>query len=159
MAKLRVEKFVDADRHRVCELARLAHEESLFGDIPFSERKFYASFDNTIEEPDVFLGLKVHLDGKIVGFCYAQLGGFYIGEDAKVVTVISLVTDPDVRAKVVGGKAALRLVKGIELWAKTMKANHVLFHVTSGTDPVGADRFFRKLGMRTLGGNYAETIM
>ena len=158
MGQVRVEKFVDADRYRVCELARMAHEESLFGDIPFSETKFFAQFDNTIEEPHEFLGLKVHLDGHIIGFCYAQLGGFYIGEGAKIVTVISLVTDPEVRAKVLGGKAALKLTKGIEVWAKAMGAAHVMYHVTSGTSPVGSDRFFRRLGMRTLGGNYFKSL-
>ena len=158
MAKLRVDRVVDADRAKICDLARLAHEESLFKDIAFSEAKFFKAFDNTLHEPDTYLGLKVSLRDEIVGFCYALLGGYYIGDDAKVVTVITIAISPEARSKILGGKAALRLTRGIEIWAKGMGASYVLYHATSGTNPTSSDRFFRKLGMTTLGGNYGVRL-
>lgn len=158
MAKLRVDRVVEVDRKKVCGLARLAHEESLFKDIAFSEAKFFKAFDNTLHEPDIYLGLKVSLGDEIVGFCYALLGGYYIGEDAKVVTVITIAIAPETRSKVLGGKAAMRLTRGIEIWAKSMGATYVLYHATSGTNPTSSDRFFRKLGMTTLGGNYGVRL-
>lgn len=158
MAKLRVDRVVEADRQKVCDLARLAHEESLFKDIAFSEAKFSKAFDNTLHEPDTYLGLKVSLEDEIVGFCYALLGGYYIGEDARVVTVITIAIAPETRSKILGGKAALRLARGIEIWAKGMGASYVLYHATSGTNPTNSDRFFRKLGMTTLGGNYGVRL-
>ena len=139
-------------------MARLAHEESLFKDIAFSEAKFSKAFDNTLHEPDTYLGLKVSLGDEIVGFCYALLGGYYIGEDARVVTVITIAIAPETRSKILGGKAALRLTRGIEIWAKGMGASYVLYHATSGTNPTNSDRFFRKLGMTTLGGNYGVRL-
>ena len=111
-----------------------------------------------MNEPDIYLGLKVSFGDEIVGFCYALLGGYYIGENAKVVTVITIAIVPKIRSKVLGGKAALRLTRGIEIWAKSMGASYVLYHATSGINPTSSDRFFRKLGMVTLGGNYGVRL-
>ena len=158
MAKLKVERGVEADRQKVCDLARLVHEESLFNDIAFSEAKFFKACDNTLNEPDIYLGLKVSLGDEIVGFCYALLGGYYIGEDAKVVTVITIAIAPKIRSKILGGKAALRLTRGIKIWAKGRGASYVLYHATSGINPTSSDCFFRKLRMTTLGGNYAVRL-
>ena len=123
MVKLKVDRVVEADRRQVCDLARLAHEESFFSDIAFSEAKFFKALDNTLHEPDTYLGLKVSLGDEIVGFCYALLGGYYIGDDAKVVTVITIAVAPETRSRILGGKAALRLTRGIEIWAKGMGGN------------------------------------
>ena len=158
MSNLTVEKVIESDCDVVYRLASLAHGESFFSDIPFSREKFYRAFDNTITEPDTYLGLKISVEGRIVGFCYALLGGFYIGEEAKIVTVITIAVDPIVRTSMLGGKAALKLTRAVELWGKAMNASHVLYHATSGTNPSMSDRFFRKLGMTTLGGNYAKSI-
>lgn len=156
--KLRVSQSVEADRHPSCRLAKLAHEESLFSDIAFSEDKYFQAFENTLKEPTKYLGIKVMLGDQMLGYCYALLGDYYIGEGAKVVTVISVFTDPSVRGKMLGGRVALRLIRGVETWAKGMGAAHVLYHVTSGVNPAGSDRLFRKLGFTTLGGNYSKAV-
>jgi len=158
MAKLRVERVEEADRQKVCDLARLAHEESIFSEIPFSEAKFYKALDNTLEEPSAYLGLKVTLDDAILGYCYAMLGGYYIGDGAKVVTVISIFVDQNVRSSVLGGKVTMHLMRGIEKWGREEGASFVMYHVTSGTDVANVDRFFRKMGMTTLGGNYGNKL-
>ena len=73
-------------------------------------------------------------------------------------TVITIAISPEARSKILGGKAALRLTRGIEIWANGMGASYVLYHATSGTNPTSSDRFFRKLGMSTLGGNYGVRL-
>ena len=158
MARLRVDRVVEADRLKVCDLARLAHAESLFADIVFSEAKFFKAFDKALHETNAYLGLKVSLGNDIVRFCYALLGAYYAGEGTKVVTVITFAITPYTRSSVLGGKAAIRLMRGIEIWAKSMGAIYVLYHVTSGTNPTSSDGFFRKLGMTTLGGNYCVRL-
>ena len=75
MNKLRVNLGVEADGEEICALARNVHEEGIFSEIPFSENKFYRYFQNTIDEPDTYLGLKVFLGDKILGFSYAYIGG------------------------------------------------------------------------------------
>ena len=154
MNKLRVNLGVEADGEEICALARNVHEEGIFSEIPFSENKFYKYFQNTIDEPDTYLGLKVFLGDKILGFSYAYIGGYFIGEGARVVTVNTINVDQSARSGLLGGKIALRLVRGIEVWARKQRANVILYHVTSGKNVANIDRFFRKVGMTTLGGNY-----
>ena len=87
-----------------------------------------------------------------------MIGVTYIGEDARVVTVISIFVDRDSRACILGSKVALRLVRGIEVWGCMHDAHLILYHVTSGRGVTGIDRFFRKAGMTTLGGSYGVRL-
>ena len=154
MTSLAVDRAVEADRGRICELARRAHQESIFADIPFSEDKFHRAFDRILADPARHLGLKAALGHRILGCGYGRLGGHYIGEGARIVTVVSVFVDRPVRSGLLGGKAALGLVRGIEQWSRRQDARLVLYHVTSGRGVAGTDRFFRRMGMTTLGGNY-----
>ncbi|WP_227271570.1 GNAT family N-acetyltransferase [Roseobacter weihaiensis] len=154
-AGLATARTVEAHRTQVCALTRSVHEKSLFGDIPFSDAKLNRAFDKTLKVPERHLGLVVSLDGRVLGCCYCALGDYFIGEGARIVTVNALCVEPEVSDGLLGGKVALRLAKGIEVWARSQQATHILYHVTAGIEIARADRFFRKIGMRQLGGNYA----
>ena len=67
--------------------------------------------------------------------------------------------DQSARSGLLGGKIALRLLRGIEVWARKQRANVIPYHVTSGKNVASTDKFFRKVGMATLGGNYGIRIM
>ena len=129
-----------------------------FSEIPFSKSKFYKYFQNTIDQPDTYLGLKVFLGDKILGFSYAYIGGYFIGDGARGVTVNTINVDQSARSGLLGGKIALRLVRGIEVWARKQRANVIPYHVTSGKNVASTDRFFRKVGMTILGRNYGIRI-
>ncbi|GFE63139.1 hypothetical protein [Litoreibacter roseus] len=150
--------MVEADRSEICELARLAHEGTVFADMQFSTKKFSTRFDDTINKPEHYLGLAVKSSGKSVRFCCASLGGYYIGDNANVVTVNVIATERKVRSTMLGGRAVIMLQRGIEEWARTHNAKFVLYHVTSGMNASNLDRFFRKSGLKTLGGNYGYAI-
>ncbi|WP_299681384.1 hypothetical protein [uncultured Roseobacter sp.] len=149
------------ERHRekVRDLMRAAHEKSVFGDIPFSDAKFDRAFDNTLHASGQYLGLVVTLGDRVLGSCYCALGGYFIGEGGRIVSVTTFNIDPGCGTGLLGGKAALRLAKGIEVWAQSQQATHVLYHVTGGIEIGRADRFFRKIGMKTLGGNYGKRVI
>jgi hypothetical protein len=66
--------------------------------------------------------------------------------------------DQSARSDVLGGKIALRLLRGIEVWARKQRANVIPYHVTSGKNVASTDRFFRKVGMTILGRNYGIRI-
>ena len=66
--------------------------------------------------------------------------------------------DQSARSDVLGGKVALRLLRGIEVWARKQRANVILYHVTSGKNVANIDRFFRKIGMTIFGRNYGVLI-
>ena len=127
-------------------------------DIPFSETKFDRFFDSTLQDPEHHLGLKVALDGNVLGCSYWMFGGYFIGDDARIVTVNTICVDADVRSGILGGKVAIRLVSGIEAWARAWDAHLILYHVTSGKALSNIDRFFRKMGLSTLGGNYGVRL-
>lgn len=146
------------DKDKVRSLTQKSHEETIFGEITFSNRKFNRAFNHTIDDPEHYLGLKVELGEQIVGCCYCMLGGYYIGEGARVVTVNSVFVDSDIRSTIMGGKVAIKLLRGIEHWARRKKAHVILYHVTAGRGIASTDSFFRKMGMTTLGGNYGIKI-
>ena len=66
--------------------------------------------------------------------------------------------DQSARSDVLGGKVALRLLRGIEVWARKQRANVILYHVTSGKNVANIDRFFRKIRMTIFGSNYGVLI-
>ena len=68
-------RFISAFGEEIWALARNVHEEGIFSEIPFSESKLYKNFQNTSDEPDTYLGLKVFIGNKILGFSYAYIGG------------------------------------------------------------------------------------
>ncbi len=75
-----------------------------------------------------------------------------------MVTVNTINADQSARSGLLGGKIALRLVRGIEVWARKQRANVILYHVTSGKNVASIDRFFRKIGMTIFGRNYGSHI-
>ena len=75
-----------------------------------------------------------------------------------MVTVNTINVDQSARSGLLGGKIALRLVCGIEVWARKQRANMILYHVTSGKNVARIDRFFRKIGMTIFGRNYGALI-
>jgi len=149
------------ERHRaqVHDITRRVHEASLFADIPFSEAKFDAAFDKTLQKQQQHLGLVVSLEDRVLGCAYCSIGEYFIGDGGRIVSVQTICVDPEVSDGLLGGKVALRLAKGIETWAQACAATHLLYHVTAGIEPARADRLFRKIGMKVMGGNYGMRLI
>ncbi|MBW4707342.1 hypothetical protein KX928_06040 [Roseobacter sp. YSTF-M11] len=147
-------RAAEIHRTQVCALTRSVHEKSLFGDIPFSDAKFDRAFDRTLNAPEQHLGLVVALGSRVPGCCYCSIGGYFIGDGARIVSVHAICVAPDVSDGLLGGKVALRLAKGIEVWAQSQGATHILYHVTAGIDAACVDRFFQRIGMKQIGGDY-----
>jgi len=159
---LETRRFVETDRASVIRLARMAHAESMFSEIDFSAEKFNRSFSNCIQEPDQFLGLVTYNTtqgaGEAVGYCYAIMGDYYIGANCGVVTVISIYSSSAARDNLSGGKIALKQINAIHKWGRILGAEYVMYHVTAGVSVDRIDRFFRRLGFSTIGGNYAVKL-
>ncbi|WP_299969230.1 hypothetical protein [uncultured Roseobacter sp.] len=158
-AGLRTFQVSECHRTQVKKLTRRVHEASLFGDILFSNVKFDRFFDLAIDRNSrQHLGLAVSLDERVLGCCYCSIGAYFIGDGGRIVSVNTICVDPDVSKRLLGGKVALRLAKGIETWAEAQQATHILYHVTAGIDGRRADRFFRQIGIVAVGGNYCLTL-
>lgn len=100
------------------------------------------------------MGFKVIFGDVILGYCYVMFGGYYIGDGVKVVMVILIFVDWNVCFSVLGGKVIMYFLCGIEKWGCEEGVSFVMYYVIFGIDVVNIDRFFRKMGMMILGGNY-----
>ncbi|MEJ8476856.1 hypothetical protein [Roseibium algae] len=181
--QIRLAQPTEADFRAGVDLARASHERTLFRDIPFSEDKARSIFERATSQPERYgllyavlptkisdesedaasaAGTAVSLsdehNNSLLGFVSVYAGEYFLGEGTLIATVQTLNIAPHLSGSLLGGKVALRLVQAVRHWAKTRSCEHVLFHVTNGVDAPAADRFFRRCGMKTVGGNYAETI-
>ncbi|MEO9652662.1 MAG: hypothetical protein ABJ360_02645 [Roseobacter sp.] len=157
--KLSTSRASEIHREQVRALMRGAHEKSVFGDISFSDAKFDKAFDKTLEPAGQHLGLVVMLGDRVLGSCYCSLGGYFIGDGGRIVSVTTFNIDLGCATGMLGGKVALRLAKGIETSAQASAATHVLYYVTAGVEIAHADRVFRKIGMKQIGGNYGVRLV
>nr|WP_320144076.1 hypothetical protein [uncultured Cohaesibacter sp.] len=132
-----------------------AHEESYFGDISFSEEKVRKFAQKSVSETyPSQISILAEVNGKPVGYLYAVAGDYYVGSDSLLTTVHVIHVAKSIRHSLLGGKVAFRLVRGIKQWPDQIGAEHLLFHITSDINPALSDRFMRKMGLKTLGGNY-----
>jgi hypothetical protein len=123
-----------------------------FGSIPFSEQKFDVLLGKVLDKKAI--GLVAKIGNEIVGFSYASIGEYFIGEKDKVATVMVLYTSKRIKRTLVRGKVFFKLFKTLEQIAKKENVKYLLTHVTSGVNIKSTDKFFRKIGGKTLGGNY-----
>ncbi|MEM5585969.1 hypothetical protein WNZ15_26185 [Roseibium sp. AS2] len=163
--KIRLADGSETDCRAGVHLAREAHLHTVFRDIPFSEDKAKAIFDKAIGQPERF-GLIYAVPGAdepltedgLLGFASVQAGEHFLGTGTLIATVQTLNISQKLTGTLLGGKVALRLVQAVRHWARTRNCAHLMVHVTNGENAADADSFFRRCGMVTVGGNYAETL-
>ncbi|WP_282046562.1 hypothetical protein [Roseibium album] len=155
----------DADYRAGVYLAREAHQNTIFRDIPFSEAKARAIFDKAMANPGRF-GLIYAVPGGgeplaedgLYGFASVHAGEYFLGSGTLIATVQTLNISRNLSGKMLGGKVALRLTQAIRQWAKERRCSHILVHVTNGMSAAESDQFFRRCGLKTVGGNYVEAL-
>lgn len=77
----------------------------------------------------------------------------------RLATTFRCYVAPSVRHSVAGGgRVASKLIRTFTDWAKQQGAQELHIHATVGIEPERVDRFFRRLGFETFGGNYAVEI-
>ncbi len=90
----------------------------------------------------------------LYGFASAHAGEYFLGSGFLIATVQTLNISQQISGTFLGGKVALRLVKALRHWAKTRNCEHLIAHVTNGVSVTESDQFFRRCGMKTVGGIY-----
>ncbi|MCV0426755.1 MAG: GNAT family N-acetyltransferase [Roseibium sp.] len=151
----------EEDARAGISLAREAHRNTIFRDIPFSEQKAMAIIERALAHPErngliyAVPGGDVPLteDG-LYGFASVHAGEYFLGTGTLIATVQTLNVSQKLSGTLLGGKVALRLVQAVRQWAKERNCEHLMVHVTNGVEVKDADRFFRRCGMKTVGGNY-----
>lgn len=152
--KIKIRFAQEADRESVRNLAKWQHEQTVFGDIEFCDKKFDAIFGRWKSSERFECGIVAQLGGKILGGLYASAGEYRIGKGEILTTVHAIAVDgrsasPGVRAKVF-----LMLVRGVKQWAQTRGVGRVLVNVTTGREIEEVDRLLKVAGAESLGGSY-----
>lgn len=154
----------EADYRAGVYLAREAHQNTIFRDIPFSEEKARAIFEKATAQPNRFgliyavPGGRTLAEDGLYGFASVHAGEYFLGSGTLIATVQTLNISGSLSGKMLGGKVALRLMQAIRKWAKARRCSYILVHVTNGMSASESDQFFRRCGMATVGGNYFEIL-
>lgn len=138
------------------DLAEAGHNESRFGDLPFSRDKARKHLTQALENESRYLVAVAELNGKVEGFVAASAGEYWIATGALIVTINAIYTSKHLRNSLLGGRAAVVLFKGVAKWAKGIGAREILVHVTGGIDEARAGRTLTRLGFKAVGGSYVS---
>ena len=152
--------FLIVDNERdiptLIQLAQEAHEDSRFNYIKFSPGKVRKIAKNALKETKRHTVMLAHKGKVPVGFACCSVGEYHIGEGALVTTIHNMNVSRPVRSGLSGGRLALGLFKGFEIWSAARGAKEVLFHVTSDVHLARAHKLAKRIGYKFIGGSYAK---
>lgn len=145
----------DEDFTFLMPLMREFHHESHYRDMPLSFEAIGRQFRQCLDRPDRNALIMAAHGGRPVGLLPCIAGPYLISDSATVVTTQAYFVTAALRGTLLGGRVAVRMLRGAVRWAEARDAWEIMVNVTAGIDPARADRFLRKAGFRTLGGNYS----
>ena len=131
------------------------HEESRFGDIPYSHKKRDDLFMNALRDRARYAPMIAELGGEPVGFLFCSTGEYLVGYRDRITTVYSFYVRRKYRSTLVGGRAAVRLLSAAVRWSEVREVREIMIHVTSGIDVRRTDRFLRRAKFAVIGANYS----
>lgn len=134
------------------------HEESRFSEIPYSHKKRDDLMVQAINNSERYALMIAEYNGEPVGFLFCTAGEYLVGYGDLITTVYSFYVRKKYRGSFVGGRAAVRLLKGAIKWSKLRNVREIMIHVTSGIDIRRTDRFLRRAGFGTVGANYSLSL-
>ena len=146
----------DVDFTRILSVE--AHEEGRFCDYTFSHKKRDAFLMNAVHNPKYWRLIIAEVDETPVGFLYCVANEYIVGVDGLMTTVYAYYVRKPFRETMIGGKAAILLMRACIAWSRKMNCREVMVHATSGIDAARTDSFLRRTGFSTIGGNYALVL-
>lgn len=149
----------DEDPEPLLDLFEKAHQETRFSYIPFSRDKARRLLRQVMAEDAQHLVAVAEVGGKPEGFVFASAGEYFVGIDALIVTINAVYTSHQIRNSLLGGKAAVGLLRSVGAWAKGIGAREVLLHATSGIDGERAGRGLERMEFTEVGGNYVACVL
>lgn len=116
----------------------------------FSDKKF-DEIRTRLEHPTTNRSVIVaEAKGEIVGGSWFASGEYALCENSLMTTVHIIAIDAEHCGPYLSAKTFMRLVRGISLWSKAIKAHLIFVHVSTGT----AERLLRAVGDDYIGGSY-----
>lgn len=138
-------RLANADGKDIEELVRLAREgnqASRYRSHRFSSDTLEAFFRDSVNHPKTHGFLLAEREGEIVGCLFATASRLMFA-DAVVAQTLFFFVQESAR----NSTAAVRLLKGFEVWAKNRNAREISIHITMGVDSSPAvSRFLKRKG-------------
>lgn len=134
------------------------HEESRFSEIPYSHKKRDDMMVQAINNRERYALMIAEYKGEPVGFLFCTAGEYLVGYGDLITTVYSFYVRKKYRGSLVGGRAAVRLLKGAVKWSQMRNVREIMVHVTSGIDIQRTDKFLRRTGFGIVGANYSLSL-
>ena len=126
-----------------CELVKRSIAESEFSDAELDVAALY----KMLQSPDVVYFLAID-DGKIAG----SIGGVahkYFFSSRLRVSDLGFYVEPEYR----GSRAAIKLVRALESWAKERGIEDIYLGQTTGIEVEKTQQFYERLGYKIVGVN------
>jgi len=142
------------DIEPVRTILRDLHERTMFANHSFSD----ARYDRHVE---AFFGgrsnqecIVAERNGRVVGMAWFSIGPYMLCDDLKLTTVHVIAIDRARAGPFIAAKAFARLVEGIRRWSVARGGDHVLIHVTTGSEIASTQRLMRAVGAELVGGSF-----
>ena len=94
------------------------HHEARFRDIPYIHEKRLALHAHALSSPNTHAVIIVELKGEFVGYSFIGGGEYAVGTEAIIATVYAFYVRKKYRDTLIGGKAAVRLLRGLRKWSE-----------------------------------------
>ena len=144
----------EADFESVVGLAKQMHAEApTYRDFAFDPAKVQALCQICFDMDDWICVVVEDDDGEIIGFTAAGAIATLFGHEL-VVEDLAFYVHPSRR----GTTAAVRMLRMIETWAKTLGAKAIRMGITTGTNPTQTAKFLSRFGYAETGWLYTKSV-
>lgn len=134
-------------------LAKAMHEEGVFRELDFDEKKVMDIGTQVLINPSYF-GVICENKDKIIGMMVCYVTPFYFGNDLIAQDMV-LYVDKTRR----GGVGALRMIEQYVAWAIEKGCKEIQLGQTVDIDPVAVDRLYVRAGFRMIGQIYKRSVI
>lgn len=138
----------------VLPLARQAHKESYFADVPFEAEVYESMVRRALENPGYYGCLYADYDGDPVGFALYMLRPLMGSKKTWITAMHSLYIRSDLRSTPLGAYVWNRIMATVRAWSVPRGAKGMTFNVVSGIAIEESDTVIKSYGGTHLGGNY-----
>jgi len=133
----------------IVEISRCHHSESIYQENPFDRRHFTEVVSQALVEPHRCVAMLALSEDRPIGYIYGELIRS-IHTDDQVGKVQSWYVLPEYR----GSSAAIKLIHAFKHWLTSCRVSQLSVSVDSGIRMEQTDRFLKRLGFESTGGNY-----
>ena len=137
-----------ADIPHFISLGQQMHAEGAFHFLPFDDAMAAQTARRYIED-DRSCAYLVMEEGRPIAMHLASLTTYFFSPATLAAGLVTYVV-PEKR----GGRAAILMMRAFIAWSKQHGAQEAYIGVSVGISSERADRFFKHLGFRHVGGNY-----